>query len=584
MHGELRISVLGPVRAWLGDGEVSLGTARRRATFAALVGHAGEDVSFRELIDAVWGAWAPASAQGNVHTYVSGLRRALGPARDLLVTTPRGYRLLLDGADVDSTAFERRREEAGRRVLVGDLHGAVDDLTDGLALWRGAAYSGVPGPFAELEGQRLDEARLASVEQRAGLLIEAGHQADVVADVAALVREQPLRESAWELLVLALHACGRHAEALAAADDARRTLTRELGVAPGAKLVDLGSRVRADADRVGRAAVAPRRAPGPVVPAFVTAATVRPDPSADVTALRRLVSDVAVGRGRAVWIEGDVGAGKSALLLAGLADAGRSGCVLGWAEADELLGRFDLQVVLNCFDVDLTPGGRLAPGHEEHRVEDRLVELITRTCARSPLVLVVDDLHWADPATLRLWARLARAAHRGLPLLLVAATRPSRAGTELGRLRDVVADADGHLVVLTPPPGDIGTDADPPPSLWAPRPPGDDELRRLAARRALLALSAEAAAVVRTAAVLGVRFSEPDLRLVAGVDAESVRTAVDEAVTAQVLVVRYGALAFRTRMLWQAAYERIPGPIRTPLRRQFTRILTAGGTGRSGPG
>ncbi|WNV87315.1 BTAD domain-containing putative transcriptional regulator [Umezawaea sp. Da 62-37] len=633
MYGRLRVDVLGPLRAWLGDTEIALGTARQRAAFAVLVGNAAEEVSYRELADAVWGAGAPATAQGNLHTYVSGLRRALGPARGLLVTTPRGYRLHLDGADVDSLSFERCRAEATRRLQIGDLEGAVDSLTLGLGLWKGEAYSAVPGPFAELEGQRLGESRIAAVEQRARILIEAGHQNEVVADAANLVRERPLRESARELLVLALHRCGRHAEALAAVEDARLTLARELGVSPGPALAELHARIRADASPQsgGPSAAAPRRAPGPVVPASVQETLAKPPLDLvgredAVDRLRALAAGLVAGTGGAVWIEGDAGTGKSALLTAGLADAEAAGCTLGWAHADELLARFDLQVLMNCFDIDLAPGGRHAPGLDEDNVDDRVADLVLRTCAKAPFVLVVDDLHRADGATVRMWHRLVRAT-RDLPLLLVATSRPHGTRPDLHALRDAVRHADGHVVDLAPlTPAEaehlvretaggcaawtavrLATQAAGNPlrllelgralrrrRVLSTRPGGaapadtgpPQRGTASAAQRTLLSVSTASMRVVRAAAVLGAEFSESDLVVVTDLPAAAVREALDEAIAAQVVVEERGALAFRTTPLWRAAYERIPAPIRTPLRRQFTEMLAeaTGPMGAERPG
>lgn len=665
MYGRLRVEVLGPLRAWLGDIEIALGTARQRATFAALVGSAGKEVAFRDLIDAVWGRDAPATAQGNLHTYVSGLRRTLGPSRELLTTTPRGYRLQLDEADVDSLAFERCRSEAGRRMLGGDLEGAVDLLSQGLGLWKGEAYSAVPGPFAELESQRLSESRIVAIEQRARILIVGGHQVEVVAEAADLVREQPLRESAWELLVLALRRCGRHAEALAAVEDARQTLARELGVEPGPALADLHAQLRADASPFAgqaSATTASRHAPGPVVPSTVhEALTTRPahplvGRDTEIDQLRRLVLALSTGTGGAGWIEGDAGIGKSALLTAGLAEAAERGCALGWAQADELLGRFDLQVVMNCFDIELAPGGRLEAGREEDSVEDRVVDLITRTCAKAPLVMVVDDAQWADGATIELWRRLIPAT-RDLPLLLITSTRPHPGRTDLAALRNAVTQAKGQVVNLrplttsesellihettggcapwtsarfaeqatgnplrlvelsrtltrrratgaAPRPGERpARQADPEafdaeefdPAEFDPAEADDIDSQddastdtplratRASARRTLLSLSIRSVGVLRAAAVLGLEFTAADLALVAELTPAEIRAALDEAIVAQVLVEERGVLAFRTDPLWRAAYERIPASIRTPLRRQFTEMLTAAvGTGPDG--
>ncbi|MET1074895.1 MAG: hypothetical protein ABWY11_19760 [Umezawaea sp.] len=107
-----------------------------------------------------------------------------------------------------------------------------------------------------------------------------------------------------------------------------------------------------------------------------------------------------------------------------------------------------------------------------------------------------------------------------------------------------------------------------------------------AAQRTLLSVSTASMSVVRAAAVLGAEFSESDLVVVTDLPAAAVRAALDEAIAAQVVVEEHGAIAFRTTPLWRAAYERIPAPIRTPLRRQFTEMLAAamGSTDAKGSG
>src|SRR4051794_30170461 len=95
----LRVSVLGTLRAWCGDRELSLGPARQRAVLAVLVAHANRLVSRNQIIQAVWGGAAPATAAGSVYTYISGLRRALvpgpdrRPAAEVLTSGPAGYSL-----------------------------------------------------------------------------------------------------------------------------------------------------------------------------------------------------------------------------------------------------------------------------------------------------------------------------------------------------------------------------------------------------------------------------------------------------------------------------------------------------------
>src|SRR5438270_678204 len=127
----LRVSVLGPLRAWHGEAEIGLGPARQRALFAVLAVNAGRPVPRGELIAGVWGDAAPASVEGSVHTYVSGLRRALEPDRSrwsassVLMSDPAGYSLLLGEDALDAAVFDRHREQARKYRAEGNQRAAL---------------------------------------------------------------------------------------------------------------------------------------------------------------------------------------------------------------------------------------------------------------------------------------------------------------------------------------------------------------------------------------------------------------------------------------------------------------------------
>jgi DNA-binding SARP family transcriptional activator len=199
-------------------------------------------VSRDELVDAVWGQKAPASAEGGVHTYVAGLRRVLEPGRSrrgpssVLASAPGGYVLRLDAGQVDAIVFERGLA-AGRRLrTAGDLSGAITALDTALSEWHGSAFAGVPGPFASAERVRLAELRSAAAEERAEVRLDLGRHEQAVPELASLVAEHPLRERMRGLLMVALYRCGRQAEALQAFHDARQVLAEELGIDPGPEL------------------------------------------------------------------------------------------------------------------------------------------------------------------------------------------------------------------------------------------------------------------------------------------------------------------------------------------------------------
>jgi len=199
-------------------------------------------ISRGELVDAVWGHDPPASAEGGIYTYVAGLRRIIEPNRSLrgpgrvLVSSGAGYVLHLVPGQPDAVAFEQDLGRARQLRKTGDPVGAVAALNSALALWRGIAFAGVPGPFAETERVRLGELRSLAAEERADVLLSLGRHEEVVPDLTAMVADHPLRERMRGLLMIALYRCGRHAEALRVFQDGRRVLAEELGIDPGSDL------------------------------------------------------------------------------------------------------------------------------------------------------------------------------------------------------------------------------------------------------------------------------------------------------------------------------------------------------------
>ncbi|GGL08385.1 SARP family transcriptional regulator [Sphaerisporangium melleum] len=233
----MRIDALGAVRAFRDDGSaVDLGGPRHREVLARLVAAEGRMVTTDTLVEDLW-TDPPARAVGALRTFVAALRRALEPARPprdpprVIVTEGPGYALRLPRADVDVHRFQDTLARARRD------RGAVTDLGEALAAWRGPAYADVPeSPWAQRERARLLELRLEGVELRARILLDAGEGADLVAELGAHVAEHPWREPAWGLLARALHRAGRRADALAALRRARTMLVDQLGLDPGADL------------------------------------------------------------------------------------------------------------------------------------------------------------------------------------------------------------------------------------------------------------------------------------------------------------------------------------------------------------
>ena len=201
-----------------------------RALLAVLALNAGRVVPAEALIDALWGEDPPGSARAGVHSYLSTLRRTLGEAT--IQRRPAGYELTAPPVHVDVHEFGSLVAQA-RQNLAAERFGAADrGLEAALALWRGTPLGGVDGEWAERERVRLQQLRLAAVEDRIEARLRLGHGPRLIAELSELVTEDPLRERSRAQLMVALYQAGRRAESLAVYEAGRRLLIDELGVEP----------------------------------------------------------------------------------------------------------------------------------------------------------------------------------------------------------------------------------------------------------------------------------------------------------------------------------------------------------------
>jgi len=217
---------------------VVLGGPKVRALLAVLLLHRGEVVSTDRLIDALWGEHASATAAKTVQVYVSNLRKALGDG--LIVTQTPGYLLQTTPGQVDLERFDELAAEGRGALESGDPHSAARTLRDALGLWRGPALADFSyEPFAHSEIARLEDARLAAIEDRIDADLATGEHTALVSELESLVREHPARERFQGQLMLSLYRSGRQGDALASYRKARRSLGQELGLEPGRALQEL---------------------------------------------------------------------------------------------------------------------------------------------------------------------------------------------------------------------------------------------------------------------------------------------------------------------------------------------------------
>lgn len=448
----LSVQLLGPVEVFRDAASVDLGGPQQRAVLAHLALDVGRVISAERLIDRLWSDEPPRTPLGTLQSYVSRLRGAIEPDRpagtppSILVSEAPGYvlRIAADRVDVHrfaALAATARAAAGGGRHLV-----ALESFDAALALWRGPALGGLSGddPVRSIVA-RLDEERHGVTDDRFEALLAVGRHVEATPALQAAVDEDPLRERRCALLALALYRSGRQADALRVLTRARSTLLDDLGLDPGPEMRELESRILAHdptlltftvAHSVTAISDEPSAADGPI-PVGRTA---------EWTKISSAFDDAATGRGHLVLVEGEPGIGKSTLCEAVLTDAEQQGwrTATGRCVEDGLAPTLwpCLEVVRSMVDRNSheprTSTGpststsmlrRMASANgagdstvSPVQIAEQFVALLDEL-GRPPWVILLDDLHWADQATLRLIALvLERIGSR--PLLIIAAYRP----------------------------------------------------------------------------------------------------------------------------------------------------------------
>jgi len=350
----------------------------------------------------------------------------------------------------------------------------------------------------------------------------------------------------------------------------------------------------------------------------------------EIALLTRLITELGRGRGGSLLIEGEPGIGKSALVQAAVTKAPEAGCQVFWGAGDELGQALPLLPFLDGLRVREPSANprrdtivRLLRGEASADrganvpavLAEQLLALVTEQCAVQPVILVIDDLQWADRASITLWGRLARSA-RQVPLLMVGMMRPVPTRDDLLALRRGADDAARlELTGLT-----AAAVADLVATLAGGKPGGNllqladgaagnplyvSELVAALARGSSLSITEAGTAelaggsapgslsaaiadrlgfvagsvrdVLRAAALLGVDFAVPDLAIVLGRSVPDLIPAVDEARAAGVLVESGQRLGFRHPLLRAALYDEMPVAVRAAWHHDAGRALAEAG-------
>jgi DNA-binding SARP family transcriptional activator len=443
------IRVLGSFAAEAGGEPVPLGGPRQRGVLALLVAARGQVVPVDRMVEDLWRGEPPSRALASLQAYVSNLRRLLEPGRPprtparLLVSASPGYALRLPPGAVDAWRFEELLDEARTLTDPRDTRARLDEA---LALWRGPAFAEVADePWAAAETARLNELRLVARELHVAAGLRLGDPGAVVPEAEGLTRDAPLREEGWRMHALALWSSGRQADALAALRRARATFADELGLDPGPHLVALEEAILTQRTDVLRAAVPPPpadtprpRATAPPPPNNGPRATTFVGREGELAALVAAAGEATADGARVALVTGEAGLGKSTLLEHLGARLGQDGWLVAagrcpevdsappawaWVEA---LRKVAVSVPPGEFADDLAPLlSDSAPVDDDaaagrFRLRQAVWNWLAAAAADRPVAVVLDDLHWADAATLEL---LGGGVGARAPILVVAAYR-----------------------------------------------------------------------------------------------------------------------------------------------------------------
>jgi len=468
----LELRALGPVEAVVGGVLVNLGPPKQRALFAMLLSRVDQSVAVDTLIEELWSGKPPSAATGSLLAYVCNLRRILEPHRlprtpaVVLRTRAPGYVLDSCGAAVDVHRFIQHATAGHEALARADSQQALREFDAALALWRGRAYADVSdGAWVAPEIARLEELRLVAMEGRFTALLEQGAHQLAVAELEVHMWAHPFRECGCRLLALALYRGGRQAEALSVLRTTRVRLAEELGIDLGTTLQRLEHDILTHAPTLDW--YPPE--PAPIVPGMAPAKASAQSPT-DTAPVQLADTEVFVGResslqrlndvlgvvsrscGRVVQVSGEPGIGKTSLLRHFAKRV--SVPVVCWGGCPEHVAAPPLwpwEQVLRAMHAHYPdrpvpdPVAALLSGQSLEmsqldvagaalRLFDAIGEYLTS--GPDPLAVILDDLHWADMASLQLLSHLAeRVITR--QLLLVVSYRPHESTALAGALAEL---------------------------------------------------------------------------------------------------------------------------------------------------
>ncbi len=449
--------ILGPIECTIAGKPVDIGGEKPQTILLALILAEGRMVTTDRLIDLVWSESPPSKPNVTLRSYISHLRKLLEPDRgsggkpQILVTRAGGYALEIPVEDVDARLFQQMAKQVRQSVPV-DHALTIRAATTALELWRSDDLDNGPMATFRTEGDVLTDLRSEVQELRLRSLLAAGRHQEVIADARPLIKADRYREPYHEVLILALYLTGRTAEALAEYQAVRSVLAEELGLDPGPALQKLENQIlRNDQALLAQHLPAKEQPDGP------GRGEMRPGLVGRDHEVQRLENLLKLNDSRHSLgaLTGEPGIGKTALANLMAEEAKQMGYVVAWGrcrqggQADthrpwttilqDLLEPLDeaaRQHVLGPRAIDLATllpaqdkqalGQGAGPVADPMALYDAVSQALRRLSESSPVLLIFEDLHWADIESLRL-LRYAATAIMGHPIRILATWRTTEA-------------------------------------------------------------------------------------------------------------------------------------------------------------
>ncbi|GAC1517502.1 MAG: BTAD domain-containing putative transcriptional regulator [Acidimicrobiales bacterium] len=472
-NGSLSVEILGSLRVLDARGEVAIAGGKERALLGLLLLDHGQVVGMDRIVQELWGDTPPTHPVSAVRVLASRLRRSLGPSgfAERLRTVPPGYVVALEPDELDAARFAAQARSGASSLARGDARQAAEELRRALSLWRGDVLADVElGETSQAAISRLREERLATLELRIEADIACGRHGAVVDELEDLVRSFPLREGLWHKLIVALSRTSRAPEARQRAADLRAVMA-DVGLEPSPSFAELEASLSVPA------------ASGAVRPSLPEAVSERRTSlvgrRGEVDRLLAIYEEVAGGSSATVLVSGEPGVGKTSLVAEVAAMLHDRGATVLYGQCDEdlqiphqpfrealqshlrSLSAEDVQSLLTTWpqlrplaglygrSLVAPPAGGDAEGERE-RLFDEVERWLRDLASGAPVVVIIDDLHWASSATVQLLRRLSQ--QRWYPLLFAITFRDTEGSEPVGlreMLESVHRQPNTHRVQLT---------------------------------------------------------------------------------------------------------------------------------------